>query len=207
MPEGSPAYGDWPAARARTVRECDSRPATARHATVASLGMGRAVGTRRPHMIIALIAEPVSHGLPQKAVELARPFGFPITNSMVVTWIVAIALIVFAQAATRKMTEVPSGPQNLLEWLVESLYGLLESMMGHHLVERTFWFFGTVFIFILAANWISLFPGVGTIGLGAGHRARLRRAAAALPRRERGSQPDAGDGPGVLRLLDLLGAP
>ena len=117
-------------------------------------------------MILALIAEPVSHGLPQKAVELARPFGFPITNSMVVTWIVAIALIVFAQAATRKMTEVPSGPQNLLEWLVESLYGLLESMMGHHLVERTFWFFGTVFIFILAANWISLFPGVGTIGWG-----------------------------------------
>ncbi|MFI5078017.1 MAG: F0F1 ATP synthase subunit A [Vicinamibacteria bacterium] len=117
-------------------------------------------------MILALIAEPVSHGLPQKAVELARPFGFPITNSMVVTWIVAIALIVFAQAATRKMTEVPGGPQNLLEWLVESLYGLLESMMGHHLVERTFWFFGTVFIFILAANWISLFPGVGTIGWG-----------------------------------------
>jgi len=131
-----------------------------------SLGMGRAVGTRQAHMILALIAEPVSHGLPQKAVELARPFGFPITNSMVVTWIVAIALIVFAQAATRKMTEVPSGPQNLLEWLVESLYGLLESMMGHHLVERTFWFFGTVFIFILAANWISLFPGVGTIGWG-----------------------------------------
>ena len=117
-------------------------------------------------MFLALIAEPVSHGLPQKAVELARPFGLPITNSMVVTWIVAIALIVFAQAATRKMTEVPGGPQNLLEWLVESLYGLLESMMGHHLVERTFWFFGTVFIFILAANWISLFPGVGTIGWG-----------------------------------------
>jgi F-type H+-transporting ATPase subunit a len=117
-------------------------------------------------MIIALIAEPVSHGLPQKAVELARPFGLPITNSMVVTWIVAIALIVFAQVATRKMAEVPGGPQNLLEWLVESLYGLLESMMGRHLVERTFWFFGTVFIFILAANWIGLLPGVGTIGWG-----------------------------------------
>ncbi len=31
------------------------------------------------------------HGLSQKAVEIARPFGFPITNSMVVTWIVASA--------------------------------------------------------------------------------------------------------------------
>ena len=33
-----------------------------------------------------------------------RPFGFPITNSMVVTWIVAVGLIVFAQLATRRMT-------------------------------------------------------------------------------------------------------
>jgi hypothetical protein len=28
-------------------------------------------------------------GPSQKAVEIARPFGFPITNSMVVSWIVA----------------------------------------------------------------------------------------------------------------------
>jgi len=105
-------------------------------------------------------------GLPQSAVEIARPFGLPITNSMVVTWIVAIALIVFAQLATRKMREVPGGAQNLLEWIVELLYGFLEELLGERLVQRTFWFFATVFIFILAANWISLFPGVGTIGWG-----------------------------------------
>jgi F-type H+-transporting ATPase subunit a len=104
--------------------------------------------------------------LPQSAVEIARPFGLPITNSMVVTWIVAIALIVFAQLATRKMREVPGGAQNLLEWIVELLYGFLEGLLGERLVQRTFWFFATVFIFILAANWISLFPGVGTIGWG-----------------------------------------
>lgn len=110
--------------------------------------------------------EPVEHGLSQKAVELARPFGFPITNSMVVTWIVAIGLIVFARRATRTMAEVPGGAQNLLEWLVEGLYRLLESVIGPHLVKKTFWFFATIFIFILAANWIGLIPGVGTIGWG-----------------------------------------
>jgi F-type H+-transporting ATPase subunit a len=112
------------------------------------------------------LAEPVHHGLSQKAVEIARPFGFPITNSMVVTWIVAIGLIVFAQVATRRMTQVPGGAQNFLEWLVEALYGLLESIIGRHLVERTFWFFATIFIFVLAANWFGLIPGVGTIGWG-----------------------------------------
>jgi len=114
----------------------------------------------------ANLAEPAEHGLPQMAVEIARPFGFPITNSMVVTWIVAVGLIVFAQRATRKMTEVPGGAQNLLEWIVESLYALLESIIGRHLVEKTFWFFGTIFIFILATNWVGLVPGVGTIGWG-----------------------------------------
>jgi F-type H+-transporting ATPase subunit a len=106
------------------------------------------------------------HGLPEKAVEIARPFGFPITNSMVVTWIVAIGLIVFAQIATRKMTDVPGAAQNFLEWLVQSVYEFLESIIGPHLVQRTFWFFATIFIFILAANWIGLLPGVGTIGWG-----------------------------------------
>jgi F-type H+-transporting ATPase subunit a len=104
--------------------------------------------------------------LPQSAVEIAQPFGFPITNSMVVTWIAAIALIVFAQVATRHMTAVPGAAQNFLEWLLESLYEFLESILGHHLLERTFWFFATVFIFILTANWISLLPGAGTIGWG-----------------------------------------
>src|SRR5262245_14778605 len=85
---------------------------------------------------------------------------------MVVTWIVALALIVFAQAATRSMSQVPGGAQNLLEWVVESVYGLLESIIGAHLVRKTFWFFGTIFIFILAANWFGLLPGVGTIGWG-----------------------------------------
>jgi F-type H+-transporting ATPase subunit a len=107
-----------------------------------------------------------AHGLPESAVEIARPLGFPITNSMVVTWIVALALIGFAQLATRKMTAVPGGAQNLLEWLVQSLYEFLESIIGAHLVKRTFWFFATIFIFILAANWLSLLPGVGTIGWG-----------------------------------------
>jgi F-type H+-transporting ATPase subunit a len=109
---------------------------------------------------------PEAHGLSQKALDIGSVFGLPITNSMVVTWIVAIGLILFAQLATRTMSEVPGGAQNLLEWLVESLYTLLESIIGHHLVERTFWFFATIFIFILAANWISLLPGVGTIGWG-----------------------------------------
>jgi F-type H+-transporting ATPase subunit a len=119
-----------------------------------------------PTMLLLALSEPVEHGLPQKAVEIGRVLGFPITNSMVVTWIVAIGLIAFAQLSTRRLREVPGGAQNLLEWLIESLHGLLEGIIGKHLVDRTFWFFATIFLFILAANWFGLIPGVGTIGWG-----------------------------------------
>jgi F-type H+-transporting ATPase subunit a len=102
--------------------------------------------------------------LPQQAVEIGRLFGLPITNSMVVTWIVALGLILFAQLATRNMKEVPSGAQNFWEWMVESLHDFLDGIIGHHLVQRTFWFFATIFIFILFSNWAGLIPGLGTIG-------------------------------------------
>jgi F-type H+-transporting ATPase subunit a len=85
---------------------------------------------------------------------------------MVVTWTVGLGLILFAQYATRKMQLAPSGAQNFLEWLVETLYEFLEGIIGSSLVKRTFWFFATVFIFILFTNWFGLIPGVGTIGWG-----------------------------------------
>src|SRR5215467_12447564 len=75
-----------------------------------------------PATAVALAATQDEQGPSQKAVEIARPFGFPVTNSMVVSWMVAVGLILFAQAATRHMKPVPEGAQNFWEWLVESLY-------------------------------------------------------------------------------------
>jgi F-type H+-transporting ATPase subunit a len=111
-------------------------------------------------------AEQEGHALSQRALEIARLLDFPITNSMVVTWIVSLGLIIFAQVATRKMKLIPSGKQNFLEWLIEGLYDFLKGLLGRHLADRTFWFFATVFIFILSANWFGLVPGVGTVGWG-----------------------------------------
>jgi F-type H+-transporting ATPase subunit a len=106
------------------------------------------------------------HGLSQQANEIARPLGFPITNSMVVTWIVVVGLVILARVATRDMKGVPDGAQNFLEWLIGGLYGFLAGIIGPHLTKRTFWYFATVFIFILSANWFELIPGVGAIGWG-----------------------------------------
>jgi F-type H+-transporting ATPase subunit a len=116
-------------------------------------------------------SEKEEHALPTNAVELWKPklpiIGyFPITNSMLVTWVVALAVIIFAQVATRNMKPVPEGAQNFWEWMVESLYSFLEGILGPKLVKETFWFFATIFIFILFTNWFGLIPGVGTVGWG-----------------------------------------
>lgn len=111
-------------------------------------------------------AEAEGQGLPLHAVEIFKIGPLPITNSMLVTWVVALGIILFARWATRQMREVPEGSQNFLEWLVEGLYDFLGNIIGSKLVKRTFWFFATLFIFILSANWFGLIPGVGTIGWG-----------------------------------------
>jgi F-type H+-transporting ATPase subunit a len=106
------------------------------------------------------------HGLPPAAVDVFKIGPLPVTNSMILTWAVALLLIIFARYATRRIQAVPAGAQNFWEWLVESLHDFLEDIIGHDLVKKTFWFFATVFIFILAANWFGLIPGVGTVGWG-----------------------------------------
>ena len=122
---------------------------------------------------LAEAAESAEHEtLSLKAVPLFQIGNFPVTNSILVSWVVALGVIIFAQLATRNIQTIPSGAQNFWEWLVESLYNFLESIIGPELVKKTFWFFATIFIFILFANWFGLIPGVGTIGWGQADPAR-----------------------------------
>jgi F-type H+-transporting ATPase subunit a len=111
-------------------------------------------------------AEHAESGLPAKAGAVFKIGEFPVTNSMIVTWIVALLVIAFAQVATRNMKIVPDGAQNFWEFLVESLHNFLSDIVGRDLINSSFWFFATIFIFILFTNWFGLIPGVGTIGWG-----------------------------------------
>ena len=83
---------------------------------------------------------------------------------MIMVWLAALIILVFCRVATKKMALVPSGVQNLAEWLVEGLYDFFGNILGEHLVKRTFWFFGATFLLILVVNYLGLIPGVGTMG-------------------------------------------
>lgn len=116
--------------------------------------------------LAARAADAVEESLPLKSPALFKVGPLVVTSSILVTWLVAIAIIVFAQFATRNIKEIPDGAQNFWEWMVEGLYNLLEGIIGQQLVKKTFWFFATIFILIVFSNWFGLIPGVGTIGFG-----------------------------------------
>jgi F-type H+-transporting ATPase subunit a len=82
---------------------------------------------------------------------------------MFVSWIVTALLVLGAVLATRRMQLVPTGWQNFFEFTVESLYEMLEGILGSHMMKRSFWFFATIFIYILVANWMGLLPIFGNI--------------------------------------------
>ncbi len=90
-------------------------------------------------------------------------FGFPITNSLLATWLTMAVLFIFTFFATRNMKKVPSNIQSIAELLVGGLYDFFGSVTGHH-IKKFFPVVASIFLFVIMANWIGLLPGVGTIG-------------------------------------------
>jgi F-type H+-transporting ATPase subunit a len=97
-----------------------------------------------------------------RAEEIAYLGPIPITNSMLMAWLAMLVLGVFAYFAGRNPQLVPTGAQNLLEYVLEALMSLVESTAGHY-SRRIFPLIATLFLFILTANYMNLLPGVGTI--------------------------------------------
>ena len=92
--------------------------------------------------------------MPLNAEELVGVGPISFTNSMLMSWIAVGLIVLFCKAATKEMKLVPSGFQNFAEWVIETIYDFFGSILGEHLVKRTFWFFGSVFVFILVNNYM-----------------------------------------------------
>lgn len=91
--------------------------------------------------------------------------SFGITNSLLVVWLAMAVLIAAGYFSARKMKMIPSGAQNLIEIIVESLYNLVTSVTGDERQSRKFFpLIATIFLIVLLSNWLGLVPGVGSIG-------------------------------------------
>lgn len=97
---------------------------------------------------------------PHVIFELAP--GFSITSTIITTWLVMATVLVGVWLATRRLREIPTGAQNVFEYMYESLGGFAESLGGPAGRRYVPLFLG-LFLFIIFSNWSGLMPFVGKV--------------------------------------------
>lgn len=90
--------------------------------------------------------------------------GYPIANSTLMLVVVMVLIIIGAIILNVTFKKIPSGFQNLAEYLYESILKMLTQVTGNIRVsEGVFPIVGTLFIFIFMSNFIGLIPGLSSI--------------------------------------------
>ncbi|MBI3069885.1 MAG: F0F1 ATP synthase subunit A [Candidatus Levybacteria bacterium] len=89
--------------------------------------------------------------------------SIPITNTVLNTFVVDVALIAGALFLTKRLNQIPSLMQNAIEALIETFYNLTQTVAPNR-AAKIFPYLATFFLFILISNWSGLIPGVGSIG-------------------------------------------
>ena len=106
-------------------------------------------------------------GAPLAAIAIpAEPlyYGAFVTNTMLATWLAIALLLIVALMVRRRLAPVPGRLQGFVEIVIEFFLNLAESIAGREKARRFFPLAMTIFLFIVAANWMGILPGFGTIG-------------------------------------------
>jgi F-type H+-transporting ATPase subunit a len=85
-----------------------------------------------------------------------------ITGSIIMSWIVMAAVIIPLTIIARRLKEIPSGVQNVIEFAIESLSSFAIGIGGPG-AKKFITFFLACFLFIAVSNWSGLIPGVGRV--------------------------------------------
>lgn len=102
---------------------------------------------------------------------IAHIGNFPITNSLLTSWVVVVALSIGAIIFSKKMKAVPGKFQAAIESIIDGLLSFLETVGGDRkTAERFFPIIATIFIYVICANWIGILPGVGSIIINEGSK-------------------------------------
>ncbi len=92
-------------------------------------------------------------------------FGVPLTATMITTWLTMFVLITTAIYIKRNLSLIPKKLQSVTEMVVGGVYDYMSTVLeSRKLAMKYFPVVMTIFIFVLALNWLGLLPGVTSIG-------------------------------------------
>ena len=96
--------------------------------------------------------------IPQIALNL---FGLNVvlnTQTIIMSWIVMAALILFAYLATRKISFSPNPFQVIAELIVNAFYGLTKDALNEEMAKKYLPLICSLFMFLLLCNWLGVIP-------------------------------------------------
>jgi len=83
----------------------------------------------------------------------------PLTMPVLVTWAIMLALVAFSVLATRRLALAPGKTQTVLELFVNTIDGQIRDTMQRDPAPYRA-LIGTIFLFVLVANWSSIVPAI-----------------------------------------------
>ncbi len=118
--------------------------------------------------VLMQIAHAAEEGI---AIHLSAPvlghlFGIPITSTLVMVWTTMLLLTIFLFVMRSRLALVPGKVQIALEFLIGGAFDYMaQALESRALAQKFFPLIMSIFIFVLALNWIGLLPGVTSIGI------------------------------------------
>lgn len=84
-----------------------------------------------------------------------------VTGEVITMWLIIAVLAVLSILLGKNLKERPGKFQNVIETGIEYLDNSFSANLGKKRARKYFFFLGSLFIFIIFANYSGLFPGVG----------------------------------------------
>lgn len=89
---------------------------------------------------------------------------FPVTNSLLSSWLAVALIIILSLVIRAKNSKIPGAFQSLVETVIEGAFNMIDMVTNdRQKSKQIFPFVFAIFLFVLINNWLGMLPGVGSV--------------------------------------------
>jgi F-type H+-transporting ATPase subunit a len=89
--------------------------------------------------------------------------GFPVTNTIIATWLTMLVLVIMAVAVSRRVKIIPGRLQSIFEGVLGWVFDLCASIAGEKDGRKFFPLVATIFLFVIVNALLALLPGFNSL--------------------------------------------